>query len=437
MNHRENALEIFGAAVAAVQPARLFREHLALCGNELLVCGQAIPFAEIRRLFVVGAGKATAAMAVEAEHILGDLITAGLVVTKYGHALPTSRIQIWEAAHPVPDEHSAEGVKLTLQLLADAGAADVVLCLLSGGASALWCDVPVGLTLEDMQKTFNLLLRSGAAIDEMNAVRKHLSDIKGGQFIRHCGGARVFTLMISDVPYDDPGVIASGPTVPDTSTFADVKRIIQKYRLETGLPTCVLDYLRAGLAGHIPETPKPGDELFHRVHKRIIGSNKLALQAAQATARSMGYNTLLIKKVITGDAFLEARKLVSLAQSYGGAKPVCILQGGETTVKVTGSGKGGRNQHFVLAALQALATPGFTGNILVLSAGTDGTDGPTDATGAIAGSDTLQQAAFLQLDMDGYLANNDAYHFFEKTGNLVITGATGTNVMDVMMAIGD
>jgi glycerate-2-kinase len=433
---REHAIQIFSAAITAVQPATLLPQHLSVTNDVLCLGEQRLPRSSFRNLYVIGAGKASAAMAVATEQVLGKLITDGLVTTKYDHSLPCERIRIMESAHPVPDENGVLAVQQTLALLNQATADDLVICLISGGASALWCDVPPGLTLSDVQTTFDLLIRSGAAIDEINVVRKHLSAIKGGQLIRQCGGARVVTFLISDVPSNDLGVIASGPTVADASTFQDAYAILSTYKLIPQLPERVREYLNKGLRGQIPDTPKPGDPLFNRTTSTIIASIQVAMQAAAVEAKALGYQTQVIPELVTGDAVAEAQQLVRRAIQQQGKKSLCIIQGGETTVNVTGSGKGGRNQHFALAALSELThLPPSQRSLTILSGGTDGTDGPTDATGALVDSDTLALVDQKQLSIDAYLANQDAYHFFNQTDSLLITGPTQTNVMDIMLAI--
>jgi glycerate 2-kinase len=435
---REKAVHIFTSAIKAVQPAQLLQEHLSISKGALTICGHTIPKDAFRHIYVIGAGKAAAAMGVATEHILGASIKEGILTTKYGHSLPASIIKIREAAHPVPDEQCVAAVDETLALLKKVTDQDIVICLISGGASALWCDVPPGITLSEVQTTFDQLIRSGAAIHEVNTVRKHLSGIKGGQLVRHCQGARVFSLIISDVPGDDLGVIASGPTVADASTFEDVYAILSKYNLLAQLPQSVRRHMEQGRNGLIVDTPKPGDPLFQPTTNTIIGSNEVAVAAAAKQAKEMGYHTHVIPSLITGDAAVEAKKLVETAIQYKGEKPACIIQGGETTVQVTGQGKGGRNQHFALTALYELSKwkdKGIAGNITILSGGTDGTDGPTDATGAVVDQDTLTRAIEKHLDIPSYLRENNAYPFLELTGSLVITGPTQTNVMDIMIAI--
>lgn len=433
----EDAVRIFRAAIAAVQPARLLREYLVLRSGSLVVAGQTIPLHGVRHIYVVGAGKAAAAMAVEAEAILGDLVSGGVVTVPYGHRLPTSRVKVLEAAHPTPDVGGMQAVDETLELLRQVTDGDVVICLLSGGASALWCDPPSGIALTEVQATNDILIRSGASIGEINTVRKHLSRIKGGQLIRYCGGAKVVSLVISDVPGDALDSIASGPTVADPSTFGEACAVLVKYSLWSQLPSGVTEHLDQGRQGGVAETPKPGDPFFHNTATRIIGSNRVALLAAEGEAKALGYHTLLVPEPVTGDAEAEAQKLVVMAMGYRGPKPHCILQGGETTVRVTGSGKGGRNQHFALAALQAMGRVGAEAlaRLTILSGGTDGTDGPTDAAGGVVDGETLRRAEDSGLVVQEYLCHHNAYPFLQQTGSLLVTGPTQTNVMDIMMAI--
>lgn len=435
---RENITKIFKTAIARVQPAHLLQQQLAVKENALLIGGQLIEKHTFDHIYIIGSGKATAAMAAATETILGHLVREGLVVTKYGHSLHTVKIRILEAAHPVPDKNGVEAVTQTLQLLEKVTKRDIVICLISGGASALWCDVPFGITLPEVQATFDQLIRSGASIHEVNTVRKHLSGIKGGQLVRHCHGARVFSLIISDVPGDDLEVIASGPTVADTCTFQDAQAILSHYNLLPLLPQSVQQHIEKGCKGMSAETPKPGDPVFKNTVNKIIGNNRMAVDAATKQATEMGYHTYVMPALITGDVEAEAKKLVALALHYRGKKPACIIQGGETTVKVTGRGKGGRNQHFALAALNELnKTQGKSGlnDICILSGGTDGTDGPTDAAGAVIDKETLHLAAQKNLDIEAYLREQDAWHFLKQTDSLLITGPTQTNVMDIMIAI--
>jgi glycerate 2-kinase len=438
MNPRQDALQIFNAAVGAVQPAHLLPLHLSVTSEAIIISNHIIPYHTFKNIYVVGAGKATAAMAVATEEVVGNYITDGLVITKYGHALLSKKIKIMEGAHPVPDENCILAVKATIQLLQKATKDDIVICLISGGASALWCDVPEGITLEEIQITFDRLIKSGAAIHEINTVRKHLSSIKGGQLVHYCNGAKLFSLIISDVPGDDVSVIASGPTVGDATTYTDAYAILIRYQLFQKLPGSIQSHISNGLQGIINDTPKPNNSLFHNTFNTIIASNAIAIQAAATEAKNLGYAVQINTTLITGDAEIEAKTLLTSAIQYSGTKPACILQGGETTVKVTGRGKGGRNQHFVLAALDELSNKqytSFSNNILILSGGTDGTDGPTDATGAIGDKETILLTEDMALSVKTYLHDHNAYTFFQQTGGLIITGATQTNVMDVMLAI--
>lgn len=438
MNPKQDAFQIFNAAIASVQPAQLLPWYLAVDNNNMTIADQVIPFHSFQNIYIIGAGKASAAMAVATENIIGDYITRGLIITKYNHALPCKKIKVTEGAHPVPDENCVNAVKQTIQLLQQVTAKDIVLCLISGGASALWCDVPVGLTLAEVQTTFDKLIKSGATIGEINTVRKHLSSVKGGQLIKHCNGARVFAFIISDVPGDDISVIASGPTVGDASTFNDAFAVLAKYDFFHQLPNNIQTYINKGLEGSVADTPKSNDPLFQFTTNFIIGSNATAIRAAAKQAATLGFVVCVNDKLITGGCEEEAKKFSNNALAYIGEKPVCFIQGGETILKVTGSGKGGRNQHFVLSSLYELCKEQHFNNntnILVLSGGTDGTDGPTDATGAIADINTCQFAEEKHLSIEDYLHNHDAYHFFEQTNGLIITGATQTNVMDIMLAI--
>jgi hydroxypyruvate reductase len=319
-----------------------------------------------------------------------------------------------------------------MELLGNIRAKDLVLFLLSGGASALLADHPPGSTLADVQTVFDLLLKSGAGIHEMNTVRKHISQIKGGQLALQIYPATLCTLILSDVVGDDLDVIGSGPTVPDRSTFADTQAILEKYGLTLQIPHSIRKYLRQGLSGEIPDTPKPGHPGFNNTFNYLIGSNSIALEAAARYARAEGYHTTLLSSSVSGNAHTLAQALAQQAIRWTGPRPACLLMGGESTVTVTGQGLGGRNQQFALSA--GITIQSYP-HITILSAGTDGTDGPTDAAGAVANTAIMQQAASLGLDPLAYLEDNDAYHFFEQAGGLIKTGPTQTNVMDVMMAI--
>ncbi|MBC9912672.1 glycerate kinase [Chitinophaga varians] len=421
-------------AVSAVHPVQLIRRHVQIkAPSTLVISGDEYILPPHGRLIVLGAGKASAAMAQELERVLeGHMRPEGLIVTKHGHALPLQHLTLLEAGHPVPDQNSLGASRRFLEIAATAGEHDLVVLLLSGGASALLADVPEGSSLEDVQQLFTLLLNSGAGIHEMNIVRKHLSKIKGGWLAQNIYPATLCALVLSDVVGDDLSVIGSGPAVPDPSTFADTMAILEKYRLLAQLPPALRRYLDNGVAGIIPDTPKAGSNFFKQVHHYLAGTNHIALQAAADKARSLGYHPQVLASDTTGDAHTVADWLVAAAIAWQGPRPGCLLAGGETTVQVTGKGKGGRNQQLALAAAIMLA--GHEG-ITLLSAGTDGTDGPTNAAGAIVDNHTLEKAHALQLHASGFLQQQDAWTFFSKAGGLLITGPTQTNVMDLMIVL--
>ena len=419
---RRQALSIFRAAVAAADPAAAVQRRL-----------ERLSTSRCRNIFVVGAGKAGASMAAAAERVLGKRITSGLVNVKYGHVAKLRRIELNECGHPVPDGLGVAGAERIAQIAKRAARDDLVLCLISGGASALLPLPAPPLSLEEKQEVTRLLLACGADISEFNAVRKHLSRIKGGQLARLAWPATLEALLLSDVIGDDPGVIGSGPAAADASTFADVARIVGKYGIEARLPASVKRRLDLGLDGEIPETPKAGDPVFRRVRNTIIGSNRVALAAAARRARQLGFRTLVLSSEIQGETREIARMHGAIAREivrFGQPirRPACIVSGGETTVTLRGNGLGGRNQEFVLAA--ALEIAGLPDTV-VFSAGTDGTDGPTDAAGAIADGSTLARNP----EGAAYLNANDSYHYFEALGDLVKTGPTLTNVMDVRLVL--
>jgi glycerate 2-kinase len=419
---RRQALAIFKAALRAANPmegvaVRLAREDLT----------------RYRHIYVVGAGKAAAAMAKAAERVLGRRIARGLLNVKYGHVAPLRRIELNECGHPVPDRQGVEGARRIAEIASGAGRDDLVLCLISGGASALLPLPADSITLDEKQEVTKMLLACGADIHEMNAIRKHISRIKGGQLARLAYPARVLSLLLSDVIGDDLDVIGSGPTAPDVSTFALARAILQKYGIFERVPASVRDRIESGACGQIPETPKPGDAIFRRVRNLVIGSNKLAVAAAAARARQLGFRTLVLSTFIEGETREIARMHAAIAKEimHSGRPlkpPACVITGGETTVTLRGDGLGGRNQEFVLAA--AIDISGLP-NVVVLSAGTDGSDGPTDAAGAIADGRTFTRDP----RAPEFLARNDSYHYFEGLRDLVVTGPTNTNVMDVRVIL--
>ena len=414
-NDRELLLAMFRAAVEAVSPARCVPPHL--------------PAPPRGRTVVVGAGKAAAAMAQAVEaHWHGPL--SGLVVTRYGHGAPCKSIEVVEAAHPVPDAAGRRAASRILETVRGLAREDLVLCLVSGGGSALLAAPAEGLTLEDKQAVNKALLKSGANITEMNCVRKHLSAIKGGRLAAACAPARVVTLLISDVPGDDPSVIASGPTVPDPTTFADALAVLVKYGITE--PRAVLDHLHAAR----DESPKPGDPRLAQGEVAMLATAQDALRAGAEVARAAGVAPAILGDSIEGEARDVAAVHAGIARQvarYGAqagsiAAPPCVLiSGGETTVTVRGNGRGGRNAEFLLAL--AVALDGHPG-IAAIAADTDGIDGSEDNAGALLGPDSVARAAALQISAKQRLAANDGYGFFAALGDLVATGPTRTNVND-------
>lgn len=439
MNGRAAAEAIFREGVRAVQPDSLIKASVAISGEQLTLCGHNYALGSFKNIYVTGAGKATAGMARALEDVLGPRISGGLIAVKYDHELALERIRQIPAAHPVPDENGLRAASEMGALLDKAGEGDLVICLFSGGASALMADCPEEISLQDLKEISELLLRSGAAIQEINTVRKHLSTLKGGQLARRAHPALLVSLIISDVVGDDPAVIASGPTSADATTFEDAWQVIERYRLERKISSAVRGRLQKGRLGRIPDTPKPPDPLFRTVRNHIIGSNRLALSAAADQARRLGYAPQVLGSTAAGPADELAAFLVKKAMEYDGLRPACLLLGGESTVTVRGAGKGGRNQHLALAAALALEAelPPETERITVLSGGTDGTDGPTEMAGAVADRATLANARELGLRPRDFLKACDAYHFFQRAGGHLHTGPTQTNVMDLMLALID
>jgi glycerate 2-kinase len=427
-----HALDVLGAALDAVDPAKAIRRVLERRENSLWIDGAAYDLGRYRRIFVIGGGKAGASMAAAVEAVLGDLITAGVVNVKYGYTAPTRIVRVREAGHPVPDAAGVAGTQEMVNLLRGASADDLVLCLISGGGSALMTLPVEGVSLDDMQTLTHLLLRSGAPIQDMNAVRKHLSQIKGGQLARLAHPATVVSLILSDVVGSPLDVIASGPTVPDTSTFARAQAVIERYGITGDVPESVRQHLRRGLSGAVPETPKPGE--LANAHNVIIADNARAAQAAVARAEALGFHTLRLSTYVEGEAREVARVLAALAKEITATgrpvpRPACLILGGETTVTVHGDGKGGRNQELALAA--ALAIQGIE-SVMIASLATDGSDGPTDAAGGLVDGTTVARGERLGMSAQAALDNNDAYPYLSQVGDLMVTGPTNTNVNDLM-----
>jgi glycerate-2-kinase len=436
MNSKILAEDIFRAALKAVIPSALINKHVEYNGTVLSVDEFSVSLQTVNNVYVIGAGKATGAMAAEIEGILGDRITDGHIVVKYGHSVPLKKITTTEAGHPVPDKNGFTATRIIEKIADSAEKGDLVICLLSGGGSALLSDVPENISEDDILKMNELLVKCGADIDSINTVRKHVSGIKGGRLASRVYPATLVTLMLSDVPGDSPDVIASGPTCPDSSTFSDAMQVISYYGLQKELPASVLAYLLMGAEGLIPDSPKQGNKVFEDTHNFLIGNNMSAIKEAAAAARNRGFATVIIDGMMQGDTMQFADVIVKAAADCQGdpsvLKPACLLFGGETTLRVTGSGLGGRNQHLALAcAIRIKGTKGIT----ILAAGTDGTDGPTDAAGAIVDGGTCIRAEEDNLSPEEFLERFDSYNFFRLTGCLLKTGPTLTNVMDLAVVI--
>jgi glycerate 2-kinase len=437
INLRDSALAIFHAALDAADARHAVQRTMQRDGNILRVRDAEYDLKQVHRVFVIGCGKASAAMAQAVEQILGDRIDASGIVVKYGHTVPLQKIQLYEAGHPLPDENSLRGTQKILAVLNQATQDDLVLCLISGGGSAL-LELPVaGITLDDMRAMTDVMLRAGATINELNTLRKHLSQVKGGQLARRANGAQIISLILSDVLGSPLDTIASGPTAPDSTTFADAWNVIEQRGVRETLPAVIVQHLERGCKIEIADTPKSNDLIFARVQNIVIADNTIACDAAIHAAQSLGFNTLFLTSYLQGEASQVAKTFAAIAKEIRAthrpiARPACIIAGGETTVTVRGNGIGGRNQELVLAA--AIEIAGIE-NIVVLSGGTDGNDGPCDATGAIADGMTVGRATELGMDARAFLANNDSYHFFQPLGDLMITGPTNTNVNDVMLLL--
>jgi len=414
---RDAVRAIWDAALAAGDVAPLVRAHLRLDRRHA-------------RVFLLGAGKASGVMAAAAEEILGDRVAGGFVVVKEGYGARLRRVEIAEAGHPVPDARGLAASARLLEIARAAGEDDRILFLVSGGGSALTPAPAPPITLAEKQEVTRLLLASGATIGELNAVRKHLSLFKGGQLARAAWPASVLTLALSDVIGDPLDVIASGPTAPDPTTFADAREVLVRRGLAERVPASVARRLEAGLAGEIQETPKPGDRLFSRVTNIVIGNNALITDAAVAAAGRLGFRPDLLTRELQGEARDVARDFVARARRL--EPPACLIAGGETTVTVTGRGKGGRCQEFALAAALELRP---ADRITILAAGTDGTDGPTDAVGAIVDAGSVERGAAAGADARRALEDNDAYRFLQTSGDLLVSGPTRTNLLDLYVAV--
>jgi len=435
---RALAQSLFSAAITAADPAYAIQQQLTRQGDELVVGSWRQNLARCKRVVVIGAGKASARMASAVEMVLGERIDAGVVVVKYGHKEKLQRIRQYEAAHPVPDDAGVAAVAALEQVVLGLGADDLVIACWSGGASALLPAPHAGLSLADKQAVTQALLASGADIAVVNAVRKHCSRLKGGQLARLMAPARVLCLAVSDVVGDDLATIGSGPFVADPTTFIVVQQHLARWQV--AVPAAVEKLIADGVAGRIPETPKANDPCFTHVHHHLVASNAQAIAAIAEQARAAGYEPVVWQQPLIGEARAAGATFAAAAvRALDNKKRICLIAGGETTVTLGHNpGKGGRNQEFALAAAGMLSASRWSGQplpITILAAGTDGTDGPTDAAGALIDGTTKQRGDAAGLDLERHLNDHNAYPYFSAIGDLIITGATGTNVMDVDIAL--
>jgi glycerate 2-kinase len=440
MQNQRKVLEaIFQAGVRAVDPERAVRKYVHRKGNQLVVGDSSYLLDRYKRVVLLGAGKGAAPMAKALEDILEERLTDGLIIVKYGHGIPLEKTQVLEAGHPIPDEAGLSATAKLLKKAQECTEEDLILCTFTGGGSALLPAPSFPITLDQKQDTTRLLLECGATINEINAIRKHLSRSKGGWLAKEAYPATIISLLLSDVIGDRLDVIASGPTIPDESTYSDCINIIDKYELSERLPSPIVDYFTKGTTGSLPETPKADDPVFAHVQTLIVGNNRECLLAAKKRALSLGYNTIVLSSQIQGEAREVAHVFAAIGKEIFQANlpvatPACVIAGGETTVTIHGRGKGGRSQELALAC--AVVIDSWEG-ISLLSAGTDGTDGPTDAAGAIVNGTTCKRAQEKNLNPREFLLANDSYAFFESLGDLLKTGPTRTNVMDIICMLVD
>ncbi|NOZ26178.1 MAG: glycerate kinase [Nitrospirae bacterium] len=421
---RDDMEKIFFGALRAVDPYLATSRRLSeLVGTAGRPAG---------RLNILGFGKASARMAQAAEESLQGLVSTSIVITKYGHSIPLKETEIIEAGHPIPDLNGLKATERIREIALDSSADDMNICLISGGGSALLVSPLDGISLEEKQEVTGLLLSAGADIFELNTVRKHISAVKGGRLAEALYPSKTVSLILSDVIGDRLDVIASGPTAPDETTYLDALNVLKRYGLTDKAPRGVLRIIEDGVEGRVPDTPSSDSEVFTRVDNIIIGSNRIALGAARQEASALGYSAEILTESLSGEAREAARWLCREVLARAGGKKACYVSGGETTVTVRGGGLGGRNLEFALAF--AMEIEGVDG-VALLSAGTDGTDGPTDAAGAVVDGETVPRARTLGLSPERYLEENDSYNFFKQAGGLLVTGPTGTNVMDLQIVL--
>jgi len=435
---RWDAMDILKSAVEAVDPCDAVKRSLKVAGGHLQCDGVDLDLGSFSRIFVIGGGKASGAMAVAVDELLGSRISGGVVnvLKGTGGAYQLGRVRLNGASHPIPDEDGLEGVRRMLTLLDDSEENDLFIVLISGGGSSLMTCPAESIRLEDIQKVTDLLLRKGATINELNAVRKHLSSVKGGQMAERARPSTVLALILSDVVGDPLDTIASGPTAPDETTFKDAKDVLKRHGLWEEVPVPIRLRLERGVRGEIKETPKPGDRTFDKVHNVVVGSNIIAARAAAERASALGYSSMILSTMVEGEASQVGTALAGVAREVVATgnplpPPAAVVVGGETTVTVVSSGRGGRNQELALSA--ALKIEGLP--MVIATLATDGIDGPTEAAGAVVDGSTLKRARSMDLDISRYLADNDSNGFFTALGDALVTGPTGTNVNDLTLIL--
>lgn len=433
----KDSYKIYKAALDAADAYYATKSKLRRAGSILKVDGKEYDLRDFDNLYVVGAGKASAPMTKAVEDMLADKNIGGRIIVKYGYKDKLQRIIQVEAGHPFSDENGVLATRKIINLLEKSGENDLIICLLSGGASSLLSSPASGITLEDTKILMKLLFEVGADISEVNIIRKHISMVKGGRLARYAYPAKVVTLILSDVLGDDLEIIGSGPTVPDSSTYLDAINILKNYKIFEKIPDSIKNQLSKGLRGEAFDAPKKGDKIYNKVQNVIVTSLKKAISKAEEEADFMNYKVYLLSDEISGDVNEVASEFLRIVRTdefrkLPLKKPACIIAGGETTVKVRGEGKGGRNTE--LALIMARELSGLK-NVEFLSCGTDGTDGITDAAGAICDGDTMEKAGEMGVDAQKFLENSDPYSFFEQVGGLVKTGPTRTNVNDIYILL--
>ncbi|MHA1626864.1 MAG: glycerate kinase type-2 family protein [Candidatus Asgardarchaeia archaeon] len=435
---REIALKIVEKILESVDPISMIKDNVKLHGSILRIRDKTYNLSSFSRIFVIGFGKASGKMALAISEILGELIEDGRVIVPKGEKFFDKKIKFLEASHPVPDESNIEASEHLLGLLNDLNEDDLVICLISGGGSALFTMPHPSLSLEDVQRTTELLLKCGANIKEINSVRKHISMVKGGRLAEKIFPAKLVSLVMSDVVGDDLSTIASGPTYPDGTTFSDALKVLERYGISEEVPKSVIEVLKSGKMGKIPETPKPSSDTFRFVDNFIVANNSMAAEVAADYSTSMGLNSMILTTYLSGEAkeaggFVSSIAMEIERRNRPVKKPAVVILGGETTVTVRGKGKGGRNQEVALSALMGIEELEST---VILSFGTDGIDGKTEAAGALVDSITVERMRTLGLNPRDYLSDNDSNTFFKNVGNsLIITGPTGTNVNDIILCV--